>query len=283
MAKTYDIPGRLVAIPGGHAKKMLDGFWCPGSRRNRTLVVFQHGMGGNFCHGRFKKELLQRGGRHGFDVLSMNNSGHDRSTLTERFLDCVGDLDAMLRQGRRWGYRRFVLVGHSTGCQKITYYQARRRDAGVKALVLAGPADDHAIARRDLGSRYPRWIARARRLIREGQGDTLLVDGHTLFGARRFLSAADPKKTEAALFDYQGRMHHFRRVRIPIMVLFGADEEYACMPIDSMGEILRAGTRSEEFKFVSIPGADHGFHGREIRTVETMYRWLKNVAENAEG
>jgi pimeloyl-ACP methyl ester carboxylesterase len=160
----------------------------------------------------------------------------------------------------------------------VTYHQARRAYPGVKALVLAAPADDYAIARRDLGPRYSRWIARARRLVRERKGSTLLIDGHTIFGARRFLSAADPTRPEAALFDYHGRMHHFRRIRVPVLALFGTEEEYACMPIPEMGAILRRKTRSSQFAFVTIPDADHGFHGKEIVTVNRMYRWLERVA-----
>ncbi|MBN1675310.1 MAG: alpha/beta fold hydrolase [Kiritimatiellae bacterium] len=274
----FQLPGVLVSIPAAWAMS-LDGFWYSGPRRNRVLVIFQHGMNSNFCSGALKKELMQRSGRNGFDFLSVNNSGHDKHTVDERFTACVRDLDAITAFARGKGYRQFVLIGHSTGCQKVTYYQSRRQNGAVRAVVLMAPTDDGAVARRELGARYARELSRARALVAAGRGATLLHSGGFSFSARRFLSAADPVQTEAGLFHYAGPMRHFRRLRCPVLALFGSEEGYACMPVARMGEILRRKTRAEPFAFQIVPGADHSFHGREAQTAARIYRWLRRVCE----
>jgi pimeloyl-ACP methyl ester carboxylesterase len=255
--------------------KPLDAFWVPGVRRHTTLLVLVHGMGGNFYRSGLKKEWLRQCDRFGLDVITFNNRGSDRAVAFERFGDCVADIDAALAAGRRLGYRRFVLLGHSTGCQKITLYQARRQNPAVRALVLAAPADDLAICRRDLGRRYNHWIRHARRLVKRGQGQTLLPMLYEKFSARRFLSIADPQSVEAQLFNYGGAMRHFRSIRCPILAFLGTREEYACQPVQQMGEILRAKTRSENFHFFAVPGGDHGFHGHERATAARALRWLQ--------
>ena len=271
--------GALFSFRPAGAKKPLDAFWIPGRRRNDTLLVLVHGMGGNFYRSELKKEWLRECGRYGFDVLTFNNRGSDRAVAFERFGDCVADIDAAIVAGRRLGYRKFVLLGHSTGCQKITLYQARRQNPAVRALVLAAPADDLAICRRDLGKKYGYWLNHARRLVKQGKGKTLLPMLYEKFSAKRFLSIADPRSTEAQLFDYNGTMRHFRSIRCPILAFLGAREEYACQPVPQMGETLRSKTRSENFHFFAVSGGDHGFHGHTRATARRALRWLRdNIA-----
>ena len=269
------IAGALLTLPLPGRHRLLDGFWVPGRRRHATLLVIVHGMGGNFYRSTLKKEWLRQAPRHGFDVLSFNNRGADRQVAGERFGDCLADLDAALRCGRRLGYRRFILLGHSTGCQKITYYQARRQPADVAALVLAAPVDDLAICRRDLGARYACWLRRGRRLVSQGRGNTLLPMLYEKFSARRFLSIADPRSVEAQLFHYDGPLRHFRAIRCPVLAFLGTREEFACRPVAEMGTILRRVTRARPFHFFNVPGADHGFHGREAATVKRVLHWLQ--------
>lgn len=273
------IRGALLSIPVPKLSKPLDAFWVPGRRRHRTLVVIVHGMGGNFYRSSLKKEWLRQCDQYGFDVLTFNNRGSDRAVAFESFRGCVADIDAALVAGRRLGYRHFVLLGHSTGCQKTTFYQARRQDPAVCALMLAAPADDLAICRRDLGTRYHYWLTRARRLVKAGQGRTLLPMLYEKFSAQRFLSIADPHSTEAQLFDYAGALRHFRNIRCPVLAFLGTREEFACRPVTEMGEILRHKSLSKNFHFFTVAGGDHGFHGHEAATVRQAYHWLRKMLD----
>lgn len=272
------IAGRLVAFQARGLKRPLDGFWVTGARRARVLLLFVHGMGGNFYRSVSKKEMMRQAPRRGIDVLSFNNRGYEKDVAHERFADCLADLDAAIGFGREQGYRRFVLLGHSTGCQKIAYHQAVRRDPRVAALVLAAIGDDYAICRRDLGSRYGYWVRRARALVQAGRGDTVLSGRGCLgFSARRFLSIADPRQAEARLFDFSGPMREFRRIACPTLAVLPANEEFACMPVPRMAQILCERSRARRFTTTIIPGADHGFHGREAETTRVILDWLDRI------
>ncbi len=278
------LPGALVHIPLPRGRRPLDGFLTPAARRRARnaggddrLLIFIHGMHSNFHHSYFKRELLRQAIGRGRAVLLFNNRGADAATATERFGDCLADIAAAIRFGRRAGYRRFILAGHSTGCQKAVYYQALRRDPGVRALVLLGPADDYAICRRDLGPKYARRLRQARRLAAAGRGGAPMPADCQSFSARRFLSIADPRSPEAGVFNYAGPLRLFRRIREPLLVLFGAREEYACRPLAEMGLILKAKTRSVRLDYELTPGADHGFHGRERRAVARIFQWLEET------
>ena len=269
------IPGSLVAIPIPGTKAVLDGFLAAGRPRNRRLLLFVHGMASNFYRSPLKKAFFLAAAKSSFDVLSFNNRGSDEHTADERFRDCVADIEAAIRFGRSLGYRSFVLAGHSTGCQKIACHQALRARRDVAALVLLGLGDDYAIVKRDLGRRLAAWVARARLLVRAGRGDTRLPACCLGFSARRFLSIADRRQLEAKLFDLDGPMTHYGRVRIPILAVLAGADEYATQPVTTMARILCDKSRAPVFESIIIPGVDHGFRGRQLQVARTVLDWLE--------
>jgi pimeloyl-ACP methyl ester carboxylesterase len=231
-------------------------------------------MGSNFYRSGLKKAFLDMALAGGPAVLSFNNRGAERGTEDESFAGCLADLDAALRFGRAEGYRRFILAGHSTGCQKIVHYQARRQRTEVAGLVLLAPADDYAICRRDLGRRFGATVARARARVAAGRGREPVTGLHEVFSARRFLSIADRRRPEAAVFDYEGPMRAFRAIEIPVLALFGAREEFAVLPVAGMLDRLAALHPPGRVTTRAIPGADHGFHGRERRVAAVVRDWI---------
>ncbi len=275
----FSVAGELVAFPARALKRPLDGFLCTGPRCSRTLLVFVHGMGGNFYRSPNRKEMFTQAPPRGIDVLAFNNRGYEGDVATEIFRDSLYDLDAAVAFGRARGYRRFILLGHSTGCQKITFYQARRRDPRVAALVLAGIGDDCAIARRDLGRRYAAQLARARALVAADRGGTLLrAKGCMGFAAHRFLSVADPAQPEAEIFNMDGPLRTFRRLLVPTLAVLPEKEEYACLPVPEMATRLRRAARAQPFDVLTIPDADHSFRGHERETTRRILDWVASHA-----
>lgn len=272
----FEVHGALVQLPLPGRARPLDGFWMPGRRTQDRLLIFVHGMGSNFYRSQFRKQLMLDGPKASFDLLLFNNRGAEKDVATEKFRDCLGDLDAALAFARRKGYREVALLGHSTGCQKITYFQARRNHPLVKAMILAGLGDDLAITRRDLGRRYAFWLEKARGLVKAGKGDTILPKC-LHFAAHRFLSVADPAQVEAQLFDLGGPMKHYRSLRLPILALLPAEEEYACQPVEKTAEMLREKSRSRNFTSIVLAGANHGFKDCEPAASRAVYTWLASV------
>lgn len=275
---TTEQPGRLVTFTARGLNRPLDGFWVTGRKPSRTLLLYVHGMGSNFYRSVTKKEMMAQGPQAGFDVLSFNNRGQEKDVATEVFTECRHDLDAAVAFALARGYQRLVLLGHSTGCQKITYYQALRRHPRVAAVVLAAIGDDYAIARRDLGRRYEAQLARAHALVKAGRGATLLTAKGCLgFAAHRFLSVADPRQREAEIFNMEGPLHTFRRLTCPTLAVLPEQEEFACLPVPEMAIRLRRAARARPFDTVLIPDADHGFKGREAETTGVILDWLRSV------
>ena len=276
----WAVEGALVAFPaaGGRKPRMLDGFYRPAPKKNAPLLAFVHGMGSNFYRSALKKAFLEAAPALGLGVLAFNNRGAERGTEDEKFLACLPDLDAAAEFARRRGHRKLIFVGHSTGCQKIAYWQAKRRHPAVAGLVLLAPADDYATTRRDFGKRFEQKVAWAKKMVAAGKGDAQVAGLYERFTAARFLSLADLKHPEANVFRYAGTLAQFRRIQCPVLAVFGEEEEFAAIPPAEMLAILRKKTKSREFDDWLIPGADHGFHGCEAELALSVCQWAREVA-----
>lgn len=276
----WQVDGSLVAFPaaGGRKPRILDGFHRAAPKKDAPLLIFVHGMGSNFYRSALKKALLEAAPALGLGILMFNNRGAGRGTEDEKFGASLPDLDAALEFARRHGYRKLVWVGHSTGCQKIVYWQARRQHPAVAGLVLLAPADDHAVTRRDLGARYEQKVAWARKQVAAGKPDAQVAGLYERFTAARFLSVADPRATEANVFRYDGRLTQFRRVRSPVLAVFGTEEEFAAIPPADMLAILRRKTKSVDYNDWLLPGANHSFKECEPELARTVCEWARGVA-----
>ena len=288
----WSVAGELLSIPvaGPRGRAWhLDGFYraAPARKKGRSaaappLIAFVHGMGSNFYRSKLKKAFLDAASAAGFPILAFNNSGAEGGTASERFTDCLYDLDAVRAWARRRMHGSIVWVGHSTGCQKATYWESRRRTAAAPAsaaIVLLAPADDNAILARDLGQGgLARKIAWARREIAAGCPDSMFERAYERFTARRFLSVADAASTEASIFRYAGPLAAFRRLRCPVLAVFGDAEEFAALPPAAMLDKLAAATRSPRFDSWLVPGAGHSFRGAEAPLAAAVCRWVKALA-----
>ncbi len=275
----WTVDGSLVAFPaaGGRNGRMLDGFYRPAPKNKAPLLVYVHGMGSNFYRSALKKAFLEAAPAMGLAILSFNNRGAERGTEDEKFRTCLADLDAAAEFGRRRGHRRLVFIGHSTGCQKIVYWQAQRRNPAVSGLVLLAPADDYAVNRHDLGRRFEKKVAWAKKMVAAGRDGAPVTGLYERFTAKRFLSLADERALEANVFRYEGALTQFRRVKCPLLAVFGEEEEFAAIPPAEMLAILRRKTGSRDFDDWLIPGANHSFKGSEAELALAVCGWAREA------
>lgn len=273
---------------------MLHGFLVrQDSNRRDSVIINVPGLGGCFYRSNVNWELAERFAAAGRDFFAINTRGSSMAdkvmwrkgrkweTRTggmafEKFEDCIFDIKGAVDWCWKRGYRRIVLQGHSTGCQKSTYYMAKTKDRRVSAIVLLAPADDLNIQKKELGKRFARSVAIARRLTRNKK-QQLMPPGfyNMMISASRYLSVADEKRAEAQLFDYAaGEFRLFRTVKIPVLAIFGSDEEYRTMPVSRYLKMLEKASGSKSFGAVEIKGANHGFKGKEKELGKAVLDWL---------
>ncbi|MBI4276314.1 alpha/beta fold hydrolase [Candidatus Uhrbacteria bacterium] len=255
------------------------------SCRGKTAIILVHGLGGSFTSWFFRVEtLLRLCARRGIAVGSFANRGSGRvNTLVterktkhrpvggaafERFGDCVHDLRTAIDFFTAAGYRRIVLVGHSTGANKAVYYLWKTGDRRVQHLVLLGPLSDVVGEMQLRGRRLPKLLQQARAQVRRGRGNELFTATlpEYLWSAQRYLSLYTHGSTED-VFPYAVRLGNWRAIasiRTPLTVIQGSNDQYLDRDASDVVEAFQKhAIRARQFRGIIIPEADHSFNGKE--------------------
>ncbi len=266
--------GKLVFFPTEDNLK-TSGFLMPA--RGKDVVLFVHGMGGNFYKDGFlkgAKELVKRdvaffsfntrGAEVVKDFRDINGEHHMLGTAFEIFEDSIKDIRAAISYLSQLGYENFHLLGHSTGCQKILFYQYSTQDERVKSLIHVSPAEDYEIWKNGLGD-FERFVAIAKDMMDKGEGNRIIIPLYErtgeLWSARRFLSFADKSNMEARMFNYE-ILEIFSKVQTPTLIFLGKDDQYFLKDLEWYKEKLEKGYKGVKIRVEIMPG-DHSFHGYE--------------------
>ncbi len=266
-------------------KMKLDGILI--GRNKKTCVIYLHGMNGNFYKSNIPLELSKS---NKFSVFSINTRGHDvistiktknnkksvlAGTGAEVFTNAKYDIEGAIKTIASLGFDRIFLAGHSTGCQKITYYASIKKDKRISGIILFAPADDLSITKKE-GSRFENRILKARNLIKHNEGDTPMKE-FGFFTPKRFLSAYYFKSIEANIFYYNGQLKLFSSIKLPILAIFGSKEEYRDRKVSKYLSILENKSQSKYFSSVIIKNAMHSFYNHEFELRKNVEKWLEVI------
>lgn len=275
-------------------------------KRPEDVVVFLHGNGDSSVFYSSRSNLLgERLTKRGLPFLTFNNRGaymlkrlrQRRGTKRQSKLygmshelirECVFDIDGAVRYCRSLGYKRIHLVGHSTGANKIcVYHSLKPRNPVASYLLLAG-GDDSGLYRRQWGyGKFDRALTRCRAMIKAKRGgeyvrsdlspflitwrslyDTINPDGD--YNVFPFLEVMERRVSRKPLF------RHFRTItKKPTLVLYGAQDEYCFDDVPRCVSILKEHAPDSRMQFAIMPGADHGFGGKEEELGNAIASWAK--------
>ncbi|MFA5763347.1 MAG: alpha/beta fold hydrolase [archaeon] len=267
-------------------KLSLDGFISKSKPNNKKIVIHVHGMGGEFSRGNFLWEYVKQLKNTHYDFFSINTRGAGlitkfylknkkiiAGTAYEKFTDCIKDIDAAITTVEKLGYQEIILSGHSTGCQKVTYYQYKMQNSKVKAIILLSPADDHNLEK--IKPTYKKDLIIANKLVVKNKENNLMPSEISAYSAKRYLSFADEKNIEAKLFNYESKLNIFSKIKCPILSTFGENDYFAKQDGNECLTKLRETTNSEFLETIIIPKADHSYKGFEKKIIKVITNFLQ--------
>jgi len=290
----------------------LPGLLYEPARDSKSVAIWLHGNGGSSVFYSAKRmntlgEALTKGG---IAFFTFNNRGAEVEKMLKRrkgraseyamlgfahelIRDCVKDIDGAIAYLRALGYRKFHLVGHSTGANKICLYDARKRGRSpVSSYVLVGPGDDVGIAYDELGAdRFLAALERARNEVRKGRGsriapksvswrpiswasllDTIDPEGdYNVFPFLEIIRGIRLSKKRPLLREYS-------KISKRTLVVFGEHDEYCFGDVPACVEILREFAPKRRCRFEVIENTGHSFQGAEAELGESIARFLAGSA-----
>jgi pimeloyl-ACP methyl ester carboxylesterase len=274
-------------------KIQLHGVWL-GDKKAKTVFVFLHGLGGSLFSRSPLLELLAA--QKDTAVFTFNNRGFGlinsfkrkkskdeteyylAGMAHEKFGECLDDIDGALSYARQRGAKEIFLLGHSTGCQKIIYYLAKKNRAKVRGAILLAPVSDYStINLKD--KQYQRALKKAQQLRQAGKSESLLPTNlwpHAI-SAQRFLSLYTPS-SEEEIFTYASsrRPVLLQKVTKPILAILAEFDEFNDRPSQAMKDWFDQSLVSKsKYCSIIIKSTGHSFADREKVVLKEIKNWIK--------
>jgi pimeloyl-ACP methyl ester carboxylesterase len=272
----------------------LDGTWRRppldnGSQFGVDVVIFHHGVGGNFygpgMFEQYSNALLEQG----CAVLRVNNRGHDQISRAvvgdgakrlgaayEDMDDCRYDWEAWVDFAATAGYQRIGLWGHSLGATKSIYYMATNRDPRVACVVAGSPPrfSYAAFAALEEGEAFKQVALQAQQHINRGHPETLIDTLYPiplLMTAEVFIQKYGPEEK----YDI---LKYIPNVQCPLLVMVGTAEAQTMMAFQGLPPVLgKLAGALDNMTFVTIPGADHAYTHQRDYVWGVVSQWLAKV------
>jgi len=278
-------------------KIMLDGFIF-GPKKAKIIYIFLHGLGG----GLFSRiDLMEQLITPKTAVMAFNNRGHGLinrfkkvetrksvdyvsvmgGSILESFIDTVDDIKGAIKCAKENGYKKIVLVGHSTGSNKVAYYLSKNFNDDVMGGVLLAPMSDYAsIIQTVAPGVYKKAIKFANKYVDEKKGDKLLPESiwPQLISSQRFLSLFTPDSKEE-IFSYVSnkKSNVLRKIKKPLLIILAQKDGYADRDIDEIYKWFKKESPINYSKLLIIKNAIHSFKDCEVELRKEIVKWLNSI------
>lgn len=277
---------------------LLQGLVSLPKEGSKTVLVWVHGLTGSFYGNKtLLTTLSTKLAEENVAFASFNTRGHDmiagfkkitdvsKNSFTyatigagyEVFEECIDDIDAVIAWFLARGYTKVFLAGHSSGANKVSYFQGTTKHPHVAGVVLLSPMSDRLYPGVD-GAKKQKAQDLSRTLLDNGKGDEL----HSSFGyfpmtAKRFASLSTPRSQEDQFGygDIPPYMPEYSKIKAPLLVVLANDDEYKDRPILEIKEVFDNASESLSYESKIIEGATHGFEGKIFEVVSIISRFIK--------
>ncbi|OGG31206.1 hypothetical protein A3A63_02530 [Candidatus Gottesmanbacteria bacterium RIFCSPLOWO2_01_FULL_46_9] len=277
-------------------KLIHQGIFYKPTKSNGRAILWVHGLTGKFYGDvAIMNTFAEACDMLGFGFASFNTRGHDMVTGFhtvgvpnryrtvgagyEKFEECVYDIDAAVSFLVSQGFSEVVLVGHSTGANKVCFYAATQKNPHVIGVVLSGSLSDR------LDPLVPKEkrekdLSAAKNFIKAGRGNELMFGFHFFpMTPKRYISIFEAGSTEDT-FDYgdaKPKMTYFSQIQLPVMVVLPGADEYADRPIEDIKKVFDDHATSKRYHSTIIPGAVHKLHGKESEAAMAICDWVMTI------
>ena len=248
----------------------------------------------------FWPNLVYRLANDKTSVLAFNNRGHDKisnvrhldkngkmhkilaGSAHEVFTDCVDDIEGAVNFCRRQGFKKIILIGHSTGCQKSVYYLAKaKQPEQIAKVILLCPVSDYADAIKFNGQTLKQAEKIARDLVKAGKKHKLLPPEiwPNLHDAQRFLSLFTPESKEE-IFCYatpSRRPAALQKTSVPILLIFAEKDEHLDRPLIEIIKWFEENLINKNVSIKTIRGANHNFSGHEPAVINIIGKAISEI------
>ena len=281
-------------------KLIHQGIYFEPKTKGKRAFLWVHGLSSTFYgHIALLEAFTTACEKVGYSFAAFNNRGHDLvsgirkldkrkpSGYThvnggagyEDFKTSTFDIEAGIEFLVTRGFSEIILVGHSTGANKVCYFAGKKSYSALAGVVLASPLSDRLTPEFDL-THTRQNLKHMEELIVKGRANELQLGYHFFpLTPNRFISLVTPHSLEDQ-FDYgdkKPRLTHFRRVKKPLLVILGEADEYLDRPAQEIMAVYNAFEQSQKYTGLILPDTLHSYNGKETEVVQSIINWAMTI------
>lgn len=286
-----------------------DGLNLPGllyePKQPKAAVIYLHGNGSSsifYEAAEHQNAMASALNNKGVAILYFNNRGAHlihklnvrRGKIVarkrygmayEKIKECVPDIDGAISFLKKRGYKKFYLMGASTGANKICVYNFYKPKNEIEKYVLLCGGDDTGIYYHAIGkSKFSKLLAMAKRKIAQKHGEDIIAEllPSEIFSYVGFYDIANPDGdyNTFPFYEAMGRaklstkplFRYFKSIKKPSLVVYGSLDEYAWGDVDRVVNILKK--HQPQLNYRIIKGGDHSFKGHDKELAGIVANWL---------
>jgi len=272
--------------------------------KSKKVAIHLHGNGSTsvFYHDDQRDEQARNLNKKGVSFLLFNNRGANYikkldviergkekrkrfGMAYEKIKDCVKDIDGVIKHLERLGYRKFYLIGESTGANKICVYHYYKPKNKVSKYVLLGGGDDTGIYYHMLGrKKFYTLLRESKKKIKNKKGEEIIKEllPDMIFSYIGFYDIANPdgdynvfpflEQIRKLNLSKKRLFRHYKSINKPTMVIYGEKDKYAWGNILKIVSMLKQ--QKPEFEYRIIKEADHSFSKNQKELSRIIADWL---------
>lgn len=267
------------------------GVFAAPKKRASTGIIWIHGLTGAFWHSVNRTNVLAEAFiQNGYAFGFFNNRGHDYVDEEvakngkpffigggfEKFTDCVQDIDAMITYMRRRGCKKVILIGHSTGANKVAYYSTRKKNPAVKGIILLSGLSDVL----PLTKKRKKDLQQVTALAKKNPTAVLPYEKFGVFmNAQRYVSLRTPGSVEDVFphHGYAASWATLAKLKTPAMVIIGSKDQHLNVSAKKYIHLVTSHMISATVTAKIIAGANHGYKGKEKELAKSIITFVQKL------
>ena len=261
------------------------------SKEKDICVIFIHGMCQTIIDNYFATVCGNILSENNIGFLYEHNRGHSIENdivmkdgtfkrcgcMYEIFEDSIYDIDLAINKAQELGYKRFILMGHSYGCNKLIYYYYRKKP-NILGLILASAPDMiglQLLRQKD----YKELIKEAKENIDNGDSNKILsnlIEDYMYMSSGTYYNWFHENSNLDNITDMKNskKWYQFETIDVPILTFSGSNETDNYLHLDSLKEKAKS---CNDFEYMYINDTDHFYNEKELEIGNIIFNWIKKL------
>ena len=212
------------------------------------------------------------------DIVMKDGSFKRCGCMYEIFEDCIYDIDLAIEIAKIKGYKRFILMGHSYGCNKVIYYYYKKHP-NILGIILASAPDmigSHLSAQ--LGE-YKELLQEAKENINNNEPTKLLhkmIEGYMYMSSQTYYDWYNDNSqlNNLPVITNPEHWEQFEAIDVPILTFSGSNEEDYYLHLDLLKE---KALNCDNFEYKIIEDTGHTYRTKEEEIGNLIYTWVEKL------